>query len=440
MASIFKLGRDKKKKNAPWYFEYKDHKGRKRMRKGFTDKGLTQQLATKLETEADMRRKGLIDGEQEERAERRKSDIREHLREYRTSLEAKENTGKHVRLIMGRIERIVDGCGFATLGDLDATKVEGYLTKLRKKEDLGHRTYNHYLQAIDAFCNWLVNRRRLGENPVVGISRLNANTDIRHQRRALTAQEFIKLVQSAIDSDESIQCYTGEQRARIYILSFMTGLRRSELASLTAASFDLDSPQPTITVEAGDSKHRRRDVLPLHADLVPMIRDWIAELEPEEPLFPKLARRRTWLMVKKDLERAGIPYETKDGIADFHAAGRHSHITGLLRSGVSVPHAMALARHSDVRMTMRYTHLGIDDQADALKSLPGVCQDIVRKPGVFLLPDMSSGVSKRHQQDAGRDNASADNASPYDTSKHKKAPPVTGGAEWRRRESNPPLR
>ena len=88
----------------------------------------------------------------------------------------------------------------------------------------------------------------------------------------------------------------------------MTGLRRSELASLTTASFDLDSEQPTLTVAAGASKHRRKDVLPLHPELAPMIRDWIVGLEPDEPLFPKLAKRRTWLMVKKDLERVGIPY------------------------------------------------------------------------------------------------------------------------------------
>jgi hypothetical protein len=29
-------------------------------------------------------------------------------------------------------------------------------------------------------------------------------------------------------------------------------------------------------------------------------------------------------MVKKDLERAGIPYETEEGTADFHAVGRHT--------------------------------------------------------------------------------------------------------------------
>jgi site-specific recombinase XerD len=92
-------------------------------------------------------------------------------------------------------------------------------------------------------------------------------------------------------------------------------------------------------------------------------------MEPDEALFPKLAKRRTWLMVKKDLERVGIAYETADGIADFHAAGRHSHITGLVRSGVSVPEAQKLARHTDINMTMRYTHIGMEDQAKAIERL-----------------------------------------------------------------------
>jgi integrase len=77
-------------------------------------------------------------------------------------------------------------------------------------------------------------------------------------------------------------------------------------------------------------------------------------------------------MVKKDLERVGIPYETPDGIADFHASGRHTYITELLRNGASITETRKLARHTDVKMTMRYTHVGLADQAKALTSLPEV--------------------------------------------------------------------
>ncbi len=75
-------------------------------------------------------------------------------------------------------------------------------------------------------------------------------------------------------------------------------------------------------------------------------------------------------MVQKDLERAGIPYETHEGLADFHAAGRHSHITGLVRSGASIMEAKELARHADIRQTAKYTHIGMEDRAEALAALP----------------------------------------------------------------------
>lgn len=75
-------------------------------------------------------------------------------------------------------------------------------------------------------------------------------------------------------------------------------------------------------------------------------------------------------MVKLDLERVGIPYKTAKGIADSHAAGRHTHITELLRNGASLVEARELARHSDIKMTMKYTHIGVEEQARALQNIP----------------------------------------------------------------------
>ncbi len=56
-------------------------------------------------------------------------------------------------------------------------------------------------------------------------------------------------------------------------------------------------------------------------------------MDGDQPLFPHLAKRKAYAMVQRDLEEAGIPYETEEGLADFHAAERHTHITGLLKSG-----------------------------------------------------------------------------------------------------------
>lgn len=394
MASIYK--RHKRRKNEPWWIQYRDHEGKRRTVKGYTDKSLTEQLAARLEDEARLRRTGMIDAEQERFAQTRQSPIDPHLDAFEESLG--DNTGKHVKLTMTRVRRIVTGCDFQTLADVNEEGVRTWLRAYCRAEDLGHRTYNHYVQAIDAFCNWCVQSKRLVTNPLSGMERLNADTDVRHQRRALTTDEFGKLVASARNSGENIQCYDGETRARIYILSYMTGLRRKELASLMPRSFRLNANPPTLTVEAACSKHRRKDVLPLHAELVAMLRQWLRGMKPDQPLFPKLAKRRTWLMVKKDLERVGIPYETPEGIADFHAAGRHTHITELLRNGATVPEAMKLARHSDVAMTMKYTHVGIEDQARALAALPAPKADSSDDNGQSSVLQMRciSGDSDRH--------------------------------------------
>lgn len=438
MASVFKLGRDKKKKNAPWYFEYQDHLGKKRMRKGFTEKSLTEQLAVKMETEARMRRLGFIDEKQAALADEQKSDVEPQIKEYERTLKRRKNSPKYVSLAVGRIRRIVSGCGFQTLGDISDTAVDSYMAKLCEAEGLGHRTHNHYLQAIEGFCNWLVKKHRLAANPVRGIDRLNNATDVRHPRRALLPSEFAKLVRSAEESGVSIQCYDGQTRGRIYVLSYMTGLRRSELASLTPRSFNLRGKPPTLTVEATISKHRRKDVLPLHPELVASLREWLKGLGPDDPLFPNLAKRRTWLMVKKDLERVGIPYQTEEGIADFHAAGRHTHITELLRNGASLPEAKELARHTDVKMTMRYAHIGIEDQARALRGLPmpKSCQDIVRKPAVSGCPGLTSDGDDWRKDSPIPQVVTPAQMAASGVKRQKKTPPVTGGVEWRRRESN----
>ena len=370
MASVFK--RDKKKRNSPYLIQYTDQEGKRRTETGFSDRGLTEQLAAKLETEAELRRRGLIDPKEERLAKHRSAPIADHLAAFEKSLGSKDNSRKHVKLTMSRIRRIIVRGGMETAADIDIESVEQVLDELRETDDIGHRTYNHYVQAIDSFCNWTVATKRTSSNPLLGMERLNTEMDIRHPRRALTPEEVANLVESARNSGVAVQSYTGEQRARVYIFSYMTGLRRAEMASLTPQSFDLKAEQPILQVKAGCSKHRKTDVLPLHPDLLALLRDWLRGMESREPLFPRLDRKKTWLMVKKDLERVGIPYETEEGIADFHAAGRHTHITGLLRNGAALTDARELARHGDIRMTMRYTHVGMAERAKALAMLPAL--------------------------------------------------------------------
>ena len=153
-------------------------------------------------------------------------------------------------------------------------------------------------------------------------------------------------------------------------------------------------------------------------------------------------------MIRKDLEAAGIPFCTKDGDVDFHAAGRHSYITGLLRNGTSLVVARELARHSDVKMTMGYTHIGLEDQAKGIQNLPtdpgwlgslrpeeqksqrisSSSQHICSKSGVSEGHPESLDGSECHSSGKNGSDASDDDVSPCGTHRQKKAPPVTGDA------------
>ena len=79
MASVFKKSRDKDKKNMPWWVEYVDHNGVRAYAKGFTDKGLTEQLAAKLEKEVMLRKRGMIDPAQERLRSIKQAPIAEHM-------------------------------------------------------------------------------------------------------------------------------------------------------------------------------------------------------------------------------------------------------------------------------------------------------------------------------------------------------------------------
>jgi integrase len=459
MASVFKLGADKGNRKASYWIEYFDHLGMRRRKKGFRDVELTRQLAGKLEQEVMLRKRGMVDPQADKLAEHRRAAVATHLAAFEAALKQRGNTPKHVALTMTRLRSVLGGGDIATLGDLDAERVQAKLGELRRKNDLGPKTYNHYAQAVDAFGRWLARTGRAAANPLAGLARLNAEVEVRHQRRALTPDEVQSLIDSARTSGKRVQGYDGEQRARLYQLSYLTGLRRSELASLTPASFDLRADPPTVTVAAACSKHRRTDVLPLHPELVAVLPGWFEGMKRDQKVFPKLDRKKTWLMVKLDLERAGVPYVTEEGIADFHASGRHSYVTGLLRHGATLTETMELARHSDVRMTMRYTHIGLGDQAKALAALPSPGPTPSLQPAATADPNAAAGgvAGQQFSQQLGGptgqtaatrvragqkgkkkpEAASALQDGTYDASGQEEAEPGTDPAEWRRRESNP---
>ncbi len=301
--------------------------------------------------------------------------LTEHLAEFGAALGAQGRTAMYVNTTTARVKAILDGCHFKKWSDIAPGKVETFLAEERKpkgENDSGMsiRTCNGYVGAFKQFCKWMVSERRASESPVAFLKRMNAQTDRRIVRRALTADEC-RLLLEATRKGKPYAGLTGADREMLYRLALETGLRWNELRTLTAGSFALDATTPTVTVKAGYSKHRREDRLPLRRETAELLREYLRAKLPAAQAFPMPDRNVGGSMIEEDLTAAGIEAEDAAGrVVDFHAL-RHTFITNLCNGGVHPKTAQSLARHSSIVLTMdHYTHLTLASQTGALDALP----------------------------------------------------------------------
>jgi integrase/recombinase XerD len=365
MASISKRG-GKNGKSGAWYIRYFDETGRRRVVKGCNDHAATEQIARKLESDVALTKAGVIDPKAKRYAKEGRKPIASHLADFRNDMLARNVSDKQAQKVFFRVSKVLEYANIKYLNDMTPTVIQGAIGRIRD-EGLSPKTCNDTLSAVKQFCSWAKRDGKIAENPISHLKGYNRELDRRHDRRALSEDELRRLIQVA-DNGPTLQKCPGPERALIYTFSALTGLRRSEIASLTKESFELDAEPPTVVVEAAFSKHRRRDTIPLATELVDDLRVFLEKKPIQKPVFH--VPKKTSKAIQTDLEAAGIPFKTSQGYADFHAL-RHTYITRLIKAGVNPKTAQILARHSDPRLTLGvYTHIEIIDQAKALNSMP----------------------------------------------------------------------
>ena len=434
----------KSRKTAKWYVEFYDHKNKRRRLSGFTSKSATQEFGRKLErlvsyhnasggqvdpslhtwlaelprpTQARLIEIGLVDG----RRAALGLPLLDDLETFDKTLAAKGTTAKHIRLLKTRITKVLNAAGFRHWGDISPSKLLGTLEEMRQDQEkdgevrrgISAQTFNFYVQAMKQFCRWAMRERRIAESPIAHITGVNAKTDRRHDRRALTPPELATLIRVTADGPARFEM-TGHGRALLYRFAAETGLRVGELRSLRPSSFNLDPDEPTVTVSPAYSKRRREDTIPLRGEMAECLALHVGMIIDDSPAFrlpdkpAKMLRedlaaaREEWLkQAKSPTERARrqqsefLMYQAKAGVADFHAL-RHTFITNLARGGVHPKVAQDLARHSDINLTMsRYSHTELAERATALERLPNTAP---AKSGQAQSP---SPQDDEHQQSSG---------------------------------------
>ena len=405
-------GKTRESKN--WYVEIKDHLDAYKRVPGFTDKTATTELGRKLtrlvaariahdppsaelirwleglpnKLRARFAELGLVDAQSSVTGKT----LSQHLEDFEKNLKDRNRTPAYRQLVKTRIQSILDDCGFRQLSDISGVQVEGFLAKL-KSDGLSQQTSNDYLTATKTFLNWMVSNRRLSVNPLAHLSGGNVKSDRRLERRELDEGE-IRWLLSTTKTGNVVYGLTGWERFTLYSVALGTGLRASELASLTPQSFDLTANPPTVKILAKSEKARRGDTLPLPPDLAKLLTGWLPSVGADCKVWPGTwaayksaskfiqqdltAARSEWLKTaESDEEREAmektdfLSYRDQDGRqADFHAL-RHTFLSRLGRSGASAKVMQRLARHSTVGLTLdRYTHAGLYDLQAAVEKLP----------------------------------------------------------------------
>jgi integrase len=361
-------------RNGRWRIWYVDEHGRRKWATAGRDRKRAEELANQLEHQARLVREGLVETghRQRQAAAWVKPGFLVDL--WCEWLVNKGSTAKHARHQAGACRRLLDDAKVTTVARLDTDAVAAALASLRTRRSA--RTANHALVALKGFFHWLDDTGRVKEFPKAlrALKPTSEEADRRRRRRALTRDEVDRLLaatEAAPDrhvyghtkSKHSRIPITGPARALLYRLALGTGFRAAELRSLTPDSFRLDSAEPTVTVQAAYAKSGKTAVQPITPDLAERVRAWLAAGNPL-PIVPD----RTAEMFRADLGAAGIPVETAEGVADFHAI-RHTYVSGVVRSGASVKVAQELARHSTPTLTIgRYAHV---DDTEKRKALEG---------------------------------------------------------------------
>ncbi len=423
---------------ATWTAKYRDGAGIVReVSTGCKDKGAALAFLGELDKRAEKVKGGILSAQECAIADHSRSPIGEHVADYVAWLADRGYVAEHVKDRDRSLTRIAAACGFARLSDINRAALERYLAA-RRRDGEGARTSNRHRAAWVAFCNWCVREARLSVNPVAGIAKAVESVDVRRERRALTVEEFRRLMAAAKDralqdmmtvrrgkrAGEAFAALRPETRARLIALGEMralfywllvgTGLRFSEARSIRCSQVVLDADTPHIVLRPGDTKNRKGGKIALHGELTAALALHMDQIRrslnlgqrgavsnmlkfgpvDDDPLLFNLPLKMTKVF-DRDLAAAGIPKKDARGrTLDVHCL-RHTFATWLAQSNVPLQTAQRLMRHSDPKLTANaYTHLGLLDMGAAVSSLPSLAvqkMDVaaVETGGSFLAPTLA---------------------------------------------------
>jgi len=317
----------------------------------FTDLDASKRELRRLQAEQDR------EAQDPESSRRRKfaaMPIASHVVSYIEHLRRTTKNAQHPKICASNLSTAIRLGGWQRLSDITQSSAESVLNRMVTKHGRATVGYqNTVLRTLKALLSWCC-PERLPSNPLQKLRRGSTlRAEKRRQRRDATANEIQRLFTVLPAS---------------YVLKFafalLTGFRRSEQRCVTLNDLRLNAPIPFIQLRDTWTKNGQCDCLPVHAFLIPLLRD--LDQPGDAPIFDSIPDVKT---LKRYYALAGVEFVTKEGRLDWHAF-RHTFATMLYRFGASRATNKALLRHSATDTNDGYSHSRLAELNEVLQKLP----------------------------------------------------------------------
>ena len=162
----------------------------------------------------------------------------------------------------------------------------------------------------------------------------------------------------------------------LLMVAYDAGLRLSEIRNLQID--DIDSQRNVIRIRQGKGKKDR--YTRLSPGLLKLLREYWRAERPQRLLFPGATKQKTYdlatpgRILKRLCRKAGISKRVS-----MHSL-RHSFATHLLEAGADLRVIQQMLGHSKIQTTCLYTHISVDQQADAPSLIELLDDTVNEKP------------------------------------------------------------
>ncbi len=267
------------------------------------------------------------------------------------------------------------------LEDLDAVLIGAFLEHLEVERHNSVRTRNNRLAAVHSLFAYAALRHPEHAALIQRVLAIPAKRTDRQIVSFLTHDEVDALL-AAPDRDTWI----GRRDHALLLVAVQTGLRVTELTTLTCADVELGTGAHLRC----HGKGRKERITPLTTQTCRLLRVWLTEQrgEPDDPLFPSrrrgaLSRDAVALLVTKHAAAAGQRCAALAGKTVSPHVLRHTCAMSLLAVGVDISVIALWLGHEGTETTQIYLHadLAIKERALARTAPAGT------KPGRYHAPD-----------------------------------------------------